>query len=129
LNTNGIEITVLRFIMFTQITIIAIYRPPRISVTQLCHTLRGILSSLPTSHNIFIGDFNLNWLNKQERRPLYNLFVQQFGYKQLVSCYTTDNKTCIDHIYSNLSDSNVKANVLETYFSDHKAVYVLVNTF
>ena len=55
LNTNGIEITVLRFIIFPQITIIAIYCPPRISVTQLCHTLRDILSSLPTVHNIFIG--------------------------------------------------------------------------
>ena len=128
-NTNGIEITVLRFILFPQITIIAIYRSPRISVTQLCHTMRNILRSLPTVHNIFIGDFNLNWLNEQERASLYNVFTKQFDYKQLVSCCTTDNKTCIDHIFTNLPHSNVKAGVLETYFSDHKAVYVLINPF
>ena len=95
--------------------IIAIYRSPKILVTQLCNSLRDILSSLPTAHNIFIGDFNLNWLNEQERTPLYNLFIEQFGYKQMVSCYTIDNRTCIDHIYTNLSDSSVKANILETY--------------
>ena len=129
LNTNGIEITVLRFIMLANITIIAIYRSPRIPAALLCSTLRDIIITLPTVHNIFIGDFNLNWLNKHERTPLYNLFVHELHYKQLVSCFTTDNRTCIDHIYTNLTESNVKAHVLETYFSDHKAVCVLVNMF
>ncbi len=128
-NVNGIEITVLRFIVLPHITIIAIYRPPRIPVRQLCCALRNMLISLPTTYNIFIGDFNLNWLNEIDRAPLYKLFIDQFQYKQLIRCYTTDNRTCIDHIYTNLPLSNAQANVLETYFSDHKTVYVLVNTF
>jgi hypothetical protein len=128
-NVNGIEITVLRFIVLPHITIIAIYRPPRIPVRQLCYALRNMLISLPTTYNIFIGDFNLNWLNEIDSAPLYKFFIDQFQYKQLIRCYTTDNRTCIDHIYTNLPLSNAQANVLETYFSDHKTVYVLVNTF
>ena len=42
-----------------------------------------------------------------------------------MSCYTTDNKTCINHIYTNLLEEQLKTNILETYFSDHKAVYAL----
>ena len=129
LNRNGIEITVLRFVMLPHITIVAVYRSPRIPVAQLCFALREILITLPMSYNIFIGDFNLHWLNEQKRTPLYNLFVEQFNYKQLVTCYTTDNRSCIDHIYTNLSDLNTKVHILETYFSYHKAIYVLVNTF
>ena len=115
--------------MLAHIAIIAIYRSPRIPAALLCSTLRNIMITLPTVHNIFIGDFNLNGLNKHERTPLYNLFVHELHYKQLVGCFTTDNRTCIDHIYTNLTESNVKAHVLETYFSDHKVVCVLVNMF
>ena len=43
-----------------------------------------------------------------------------------MSCYTTYNKTCIDHIYTNLPEEQVKNNILETYFSDHKSVYALI---
>ena len=35
----------------------------------------------------------------------YDLFVKDNNYRQLVSCYTTDNKTCIDHVYTNLPET------------------------
>ena len=41
----------------------------------------------------------------------------------------TMNKTCIDHIYTNMDEDKIKATVWETYFSDHKAVYALINGF
>ncbi len=45
---------------------------------------------------------------------------------QLVSNVTTDNWTLIDHIYTNLPQSQVSSHILETYFSDHKAVCALI---
>ena len=55
--------------------------------------------------NIFIVDFNINWLDGSNRRPLYNLFVICNNYRQLISTYTTDNQTTIDHVYTNLPES------------------------
>ena len=66
---------------------------------------------------IFIGDFNINWLDEVGRRPLYNLSIINKKYRQLVSSYTTDNKTIIDHIYTNLPEPKIAAHILETYLS------------
>ena len=42
--------------------------------------------------------------------------------QELVSCCTTDSKTCIDHVYTNLPATHVNLLLLETYFSDNKGV-------
>lgn len=60
--------------------------------------------------------------------PLYDLFITENNYRQLVSLYTTDSKTAIDHIYANLPESQAKLHLLATYFSDHKAICVLINS-
>ena len=128
-NRNGIEVTLIRLMIIPHITIIAIYRSPAVQIRQLCTTLTEVLSLSLTSKKILIGDFNVNWFNTSERGPLYNLLVSGCKYRQLVSCSTTDNKTCIDHIYTNLPETEVKVHILETYFSDHKAIYALLNCF
>ena len=120
-NTTGVEITVLRFLNLPRVTIIGVYRSPRVPLRQLCVALSELLDQ-PLSHaNIFIGDFNVNWCIETERAPLYNLFARN-NYRQLVSCFTTDSKTCIDHVYTNLPATHVNLLILETYFSDHKGV-------
>ena len=52
-NTNGIEITVLRFIVIPHISIIGIYRSPARSIEQLCAALQSILDSLQTEVNLY----------------------------------------------------------------------------
>lgn len=52
--------------------------------------------------------------------------IVSYGYKQHISAFTTDNRTTIDHIYANLNESRVQTGVLETYFSDHKAVWIAI---
>ena len=128
-NLYGIEITIMRFMILPRVTIIGVYRSPRIPVRQLCIALRELLTLVSTHFSIFIGDFNINWFDETDRTPLYNLFVRDNTYTQKVSCCTTDNRTCIDHIYSNLPQSQVNFHVLETYFSDHKAICTLLNCF
>ena len=73
-------------------------------------------------------DFNINWLIQKDKTPLHNLFVRDHNYRQLVSCYTTDNRTTIDHIYTNLPESEVNVHILETYFMDHKAICAFIQT-
>ena len=128
-NRNGVEMTIIKCMYLPHITIIGIYRSPKVAITQFCIALRQVLSHTTTQYNVFIGDFNLNWLNETDRVPLYNLFITEHNYRQLVSLYTTDNKTAIDHIYTNLPESQVQLHLLETYFSDHKSICALINCF
>ena len=72
-------------------------------------------------------DFNVNYFNSSQSASLNNLFVRDNNYRQLVSSFTTDRNTCIDHIYTNLSESQIQFQILETYFSDHKTICALVN--
>ena len=129
-NYNGVEITLMRTMILQHISIVGIYRSPRVPMQDLCSALTFVMDLLcNTQYNIFIGDFNINWLDEVGRRPLYNLFIINKKYRQLVSSYTTDNKTIIDHIYTNLPESKIAAHILETYFTDHKSVCALINYF
>ena len=128
-NRNGIEITILRFIIIPPVTIVGVYRSPAVSIRELCSAIKETVEALPTQLNIFIGDFNVNWFNTLQRALLYNLFIRDSDYRQLVTCCTTDSKTCIDHIYTNLPELQISNQVLETYVSDHKAVCVILDCF
>ena len=76
----------------------------------MCLALKQILT-LYSGFCIFIGDF-----------------VRDHNYRQLVSCYTTDNRTTIDHIYTNLPESEVKVHIIETYFTDDKGICAFIQT-
>ena len=52
-----------------------------------------------------------------ERQSLYNVMIRD-------NRYTTDNNTLIDHIYTNITNMEVDSGNLETYFSDHKAIWI-----
>ena len=111
-------------------TIVSVYRSPKVAISDMCRALQHILAQLSTQFNIFIGDFNINYLvDNTLKQPLYNLFIRDHKYRQLVSCYTTDYRTAIDHIYTNLPESQINMQVLEAYFSDHKAICALINSF
>lgn len=115
------------------VTIIGVYRSPRVPVRQICASLMAVLTLHCSDFDIFIGDFNVNWLNEKEKIPLYNLFIKDHSYKQLVSCYTTDNRTTIDHTVYHTVFTLIyrKINSIYTFynhFSDHKAICALIQT-
>jgi len=57
---------------------------------------------------------------------LYQQMIVSYGYIQHILEFTTDNRTTINHIYTNLNESRVQTGVLETYFCDHKAVCIAI---
>jgi len=124
-NIHGIEVTIIKIISHEDCTIPGIYRSPKVPVRQLCEAITEVLHSISPENIIILGDFNVTWLIDIEKRPLYNLLVKDGHYKQLISTYTTDSKTIIDHICTNIHEENlnIQAGVLETYFTDHKAVW------
>ncbi len=125
-NSNGIEFSIIKTACCPNLIIIGIYRSPRVTVSRLLTALRTILDENESPHVIIIGDLNINWLGEVDRRSLYNLLVNENHLQQLISNCTTDNGTLIDHLYTNLLEHDVYSGTLETYFSDHKAIWASV---
>ena len=80
-NINDIEITIIKVMILPHVSIVRIYRSPRIPLQQLLEALSQVLISSTSQFNIFIGDFNINWFNKIIRRLLYNFFVNDNNYR------------------------------------------------
>ena len=120
-NIHGIEITVIKVMTHENWTILGkrVYHSLKVSVRQFCE---AILNAILLDNSIIVGEFNRNWLIETERRPLFNLQLRDKGYKQLISTYTTDNKTAIDHIYTNISQLDFQASVLEKCFTENRVV-------
>ena len=122
-NINGIELTVIKVATRQELTIIGVYRSPRIAASLLCSALVDVVTQDTSEQNIIIGDFNMDWMAESQRQALYDVMVRDNNYRQLISKCTTDNHTTIDHIYTNIV-SSVNSGILETYFSDHQAVWI-----
>ena len=124
-NYHGIELTIAKTVEHPDLIIIGICRSPRV-VFSLLTAIRSTLVENPSSQIIFMEDLNVNWLDEVERSSLYNLMINENGFKQLIYSCTTDNGTLIDHLYTNLIEEDVQADNLETYFSDHRAIWASV---
>ncbi|CAB3994305.1 Hypothetical predicted protein [Paramuricea clavata] len=59
-NIDGIEFTVVKLATKQELTIIGVYRSPRIPVARLYCALIDIIAQDTSEQNIIIGDFNIN---------------------------------------------------------------------
>ena len=103
---------------------LAIYRPPtypmRVFIDKLSDLLQQVQSlSVPS---VIVGDFNTDILTTSSE----NLLVQKFdeyGFNQLIDFPTTEHGTCLDLVFAS-GFVNVRASILQTYYSYHDAVRV-----
>ena len=114
-NVNGIEFIIIKISTCLNLTIIGVYRSPKVPISQLCSALRDVVCDDASEESVIIREFNGNWLCETDRP--HNSYVQ------LISDYATD-KTLIDHIYCKTTPQNVNSGILKTYFSAHKAIWV-----
>ena len=95
-NINDVEFIVIKIDDRPDLTIIGLYRSPKIALSRLPSALRTICDENSSSKNLVIGDFNVNWIVESERQSLYNLMIIENNYIQVISNCTTDNGTLID---------------------------------
>ena len=73
---------------------------------------------------IILGDFNVNLNeNASNKNTLCKYLIKENHYVKLINQFTTDYKTQIDHIYTNIPERVKSSGVLESYFSDHKPIF------
>ena len=127
-NIYGVEITLVKLVQFPFLVVVSLYRSQRVPLGQLYEALTHFHDNLCSDDfHIILSNFNVNWLDEQHRAGLFSLMVSRYGYHQHISTYTTNNMTCIDHIYSNICEPHIKTGVLETYYSDHKVIWIAIS--
>ena len=108
-----------------------VYCPPRqasvASITQFLIAVSNDVTQYKMHNNlcklVLMGDFNFECCSKHEN--LIRLFSDMCQLNQLLKTETTDYDSCIDHIYSSLCQSEIiDFGTLESYYSDHKAIYL-----
>lgn len=106
------------------ITLIGMYRPPSAS-NAFYVELQALLKECDTRNEvILIGDLNINWLDKSNRRQLKSLLTN-FNFTQLIkgpTRLTTSSETCIDLIFSNKCERIQKTFNMITGLSDHNFI-------
>lgn len=110
------------------INIIFIYFPPKSATLKLCKELfQEIVKKKVCLKDctVIMRDFNQKVL---EGSQIAQYICESFGFIQLLNSVTTDYDSCLDHIYINFPKSDLLAyGTLESYFSDHKPVYAIIN--
>lgn len=71
-----------------------------------------------------MGDFNFDI---QDNHILNNFFSTTYSLKQLIVQPTTDYGTILDHVYTNIATEKISlSGTLESYYSDHKLVFIII---
>ena len=104
--------------------VISVYKPPEVCLENLYHALDICFQSIDCNavNIVVMGDFNTNILEESYNTKELLEYMNSFGLKSKIQKYTTDFRTCIDHIYSNVE--NCLCDVGETYYSYHKVVWI-----
>ena len=77
---------------------------------------------------MILGDFNINYLNDNEIKPLKTL-MNSLNYEQIVQSPTfVSAGSFLDHVYINPTKCNyIQNSVISLYYSDYDAVKISIN--
>lgn len=127
-NLHGVEKTIFKLHDYTDLIIAGIYRSPRVTLQNLYMALSELIDLLDHErYSIIMGDFNTNLFDVSRTHTTLKMMFQQSGYHQHINEYTTDDRTLLHHIYSNLALQSTITGVSETYYSYHKGVYIAID--
>ena len=119
-NFNNLEITVMVLSQpIPNIHVIGIYRSKtRVTISQLIDALTHLHNSVliePTIPTVLLGDFNIDLKQPNtEQKALTKYLITDKGYTQLINQFTTDYRTQIDHVYTNVPQCVQSAGTLES---------------
>ena len=131
-NLNNLEITVMVLSQpIPNIHVIGIYRlKTKVTISQLIHALTHLHNSViiePTIPTVLLGDFHIDLiLGNSEQKALKKYVITDKVYTQLINQFTTDYRTQIDHIYANVPQCVQSAGTMESFYSDHKPIYISI---
>ncbi len=120
-NYNDVEITLLRLNQpIHNLNIVEIYRSKsKVKISKFIEALKNLFLAAindPNAPVIIIGDFNINFMeNASDKKSLCKYLIEENKFTQLIHEVTTDYKTQIDHIFTNIPERVKNSGVLESY--------------
>ena len=107
----------------SKVVILCLYIPPSVSKIAAVYHLHQLINSVlhESDRVIVLGDLNEDILLNQDGKVIHESFVKM-GFKQHVTCSTTDYGSLLDHVYSCRID-DIGIDVVDTYYSDHDRVF------
>lgn len=103
-----------------------VYCPPKSATNQNFANIMQYLQSIIniTKPTVVMGDFNQNAL---QNCSILNFLQHNYSFHQILKSPATDYYSCLDHIYINFpKDGLCLSGTLESYYSDHKPIYLSV---
>ena len=96
-------------------------------ITWFTDALKHLHSTVlkdPNTPVIIFGDFNVNLNeNASDKNTVCKYLMEEKHCVQVINQLTTDYKTQIDHIYTNIPEGVKTSGVLESFVSDHKPIF------
>ena len=111
------------------IHVIGIYHSKtKATILQLIYALTHLHNSAlmePTVPTVLLGNFNIDLIQgNSEKKAHKKCLIADKGYTQLINQFTTDYRTQIDHVYRNVPQCVQSAGTRESYYNDHKPIYI-----
>ena len=127
-NCNRIELTVANVYFYEQhIQLISVYIRPNEPVQDIKYALQHLTTKLnPEEPIVIMGDFNIDSMAENSRYAAVCRVLASINCHQVLKESTTNSRTCIDLIFTNLQNCDFVTGVLESYFSYHKPVYICI---
>jgi hypothetical protein len=126
-NFNAVEVTIAKVFQFNRtVQVVGIYCRPHESIQNVCNVVHHLHESECISHHlpvIVMGDFNVDFGTDNNRKQRLQNAMLQYGYSQRINGCTTDGKTTIDLVFSNIDG---EYGSLESYFSYHKPIWMAI---
>lgn len=119
---DGIEIIHAKFPLCH---VISIYKRPSVNINLLTNFLIDMMAVAPLQESppmVLIGDFNIDLLGTSERpaADAFVSFMEEQGFRQLITEATTINGSLIDHIWTNVVRCDARQYVAP--HSDHSYI-------
>jgi len=74
---------------------------------------------------VILGDLNVNLLEcNSEQKAVERYLIKEKGYTQLIKDFTTHYCSLTDHIYTKVVHLVESPGTLESYYSDHKPIFL-----
>jgi endonuclease/exonuclease/phosphatase family metal-dependent hydrolase len=107
-----------------------IYIPPEVGMKVILDAFQKVVEE---SRNYrvtsILGDFNMDMQQDEERSMPLISFLHKSGFEQQVTGPTLDSKRVIDQIWvRNSADFTLKSGATESYYSDHKAIWLSIRS-
>ena len=105
-------------------TFLLLYRKQNSNISQYVDCLKYVLNSYTI--DMILGDFNINYFNDNQVKPLKSLMESLNYTRQIVTKPTfISSRSLLDHVYVSPTVFKIIENsVVDVYYSDHDAIKI-----